>query len=95
MLMNGTPSIKGGKLVAVLEKNGTLHVYWTEPNLSITWPNPNMPSKNLLALNVPLPALVQPNFYRAPPYPIKAVITAGGVGFAIGVIGMVIYSLVK
>lgn len=89
-LLQTTPSITGPQMVALLGKDGTLHVYWTSPNATLTWQDPNYPSKILLEATVPLPTLTQPNFYKPPGFPFKAVAISTGAGLGIGVIGTLV-----
>lgn len=67
ILLFEQPLVMGPRMVSVLQKDGTLDVYWDSPDLKITWPDPNNKTQDLLGITVPLPTLHQPNFYKAPP----------------------------
>ncbi len=92
-LLNTPPSISGPQMTAILAKNGTLHVYWTSPNAVLKWTDPNN-SKTLLEATVPLPTLTQPNFYKPPGFPWKAVAVSTTAGLLVGIIGTLVGVLV-
>jgi len=90
------PSVVGPKMTAVLEKDGTLFVYWdASPVVTATWKDPNNSTQTLFQVSTPLPTYTQKNFYKAASFPVGDIVLASLIGVVVGVAATSIYALLK